>query len=54
MANLNDPRHEPEITVTAAEEKGKNSLIVVSNRLPFVLKKGADGKMFRQARYDSK
>lgn len=42
--------NEPSITITAAETNVKNSLIVVSNRLPFVLKKTADGKMIRQAR----
>lgn len=41
---------EPEITITSAETNVKSSLIVVSNRLPFVLKQGADGVMHRQAR----
>ena len=41
---------EPEITITTAEATTKSSLIVVSNRLPFVLKKNAEGKMMRQAR----
>ena len=46
-----EPKHEPEITVTAAEPTVKsNSLIVVSNRLPFVLKIDENGKMYRQAR----
>lgn len=52
MTNEHDLRHEPEITVTAAEANVKSSLIVVSNRLPFVLKKDASGNMHRQARYD--
>lgn len=43
---------EPEITVTAAESNVKSSLIVVSNRLPFVLKKEKDGRMYRQARFE--
>lgn len=43
-------RCDTQITVTSAEPNVKNSLIVVSNRLPFVLKKSADGKMSRQAR----
>jgi hypothetical protein len=50
MAGENDPRSEPEITITAAEANVKNSLIVVSNRLPFVLKKLENGTMVRQAR----
>jgi hypothetical protein len=52
MASENNGEHkcEPEITITAAESNVKSSLIVVSNRLPFVLKKTADGKMARQAR----
>lgn len=41
---------EPEITITMPESTSKSSLIVVSNRLPFVLKKAADGRMTRQAR----
>lgn len=49
MANR-DQRSEPEITITAAEANVKSSLIVVSNRLPFVLKKNADGSYYRQAR----
>jgi hypothetical protein len=44
---------EPEITVTSPDSEGqsskKSSLIVVSNRLPFVLKK-TDGEVHRQAR----
>jgi len=44
-------RCDTQITVTSAEPNVKNSLIVVSNRLPFVLKKSADGKMSRQARW---
>ena len=51
IAEVDEPKSEPEITVTAADSNVKsNSLIVVSNRLPFVLKKGEDGKMYRQAR----
>lgn len=50
MANENDPKNEPEITITAAEANVKSSLIVVSNRLPFVLKRDENGKMYRQAR----
>lgn len=52
MASENniDHKREPEITITAAEANVKSSLIVVSNRLPFVLKKLAGGKMMRQAR----
>jgi hypothetical protein len=50
MTNESDPKHEPEITVTAAESTPKSKLIVVSNRLPFVLKKDISGRMFRQAR----
>lgn len=50
MASENDHKCEPEITITAAESNVKSSLIVVSNRLPFVLKKKADGTMMRQAR----
>ena len=45
-----DSRNEPEITVTSAEATIKNSLIVVSNRLPFVLKKDENGVMVREAR----
>ena len=42
---------EPEITISTAEATMKSSLIVVSNRLPFVLKKDlTTGKMYRQAR----
>lgn len=41
---------EPEITVTSAETIVKNSLIVVSNRLPFVLKKDENGVLHRHAR----
>lgn len=41
---------EPEITVTSAETIVKKSLIVVSNRLPFVLKKDENGVLHRQAR----
>ena len=41
---------EPEITVTSAETVVKNSLIVVSNRLPFVLKKDEKGVLHRHAR----
>lgn len=41
---------EPEITITMPESSVKSSLIVVSNRLPFVLKKTAGGKMMRLAR----
>ncbi|CAO1393315.1 unnamed protein product [Diamesa serratosioi] len=41
---------EPEITISTAEATMKSSLIVVSNRLPFVLKKDlATGSMYRQA-----
>lgn len=44
---------EPEITVTSPDADGQpsksSSLIVVSNRLPFVLKK-VDGVVHRQAR----
>lgn len=43
-------KSEPEITITTAEASTKSSLIVVSNRLPFVLKKNAGGQMTRQAR----
>lgn len=43
-------KFEPEITITAAESNVKSSLIVVSNRLPFVLKKKDDGTMVRMAR----
>lgn len=50
MANNGNRRTEPEITITTPEPNVKSSLIVVSNRLPFVLKKNADGSMFRQAR----
>lgn len=50
MASENDHKIEPAITVTSAESNIKSSLIVVSNRLPFVLKKKADGIMTRQAR----
>lgn len=54
MTNENDPKHEPEITVTAAdsatESTPKSSLIVVSNRLPFVLKRGPNNTYVRQAR----
>lgn len=45
-----DCKREPAIMITAAEANVKSSLIVVSNRLPFVLKKIAGGKMMRQAR----
>lgn len=45
-----DAKCDTKITVTSAEVNVKNSLIVVSNRLPFVLKKAADGTMHRQAR----
>lgn len=41
---------EPEITISTAEATMKSSLIVVSNRLPFVLKKDLEGNMYRQAR----
>lgn len=45
---------EPEITVTSPDSDGQatkgSSLIVVSNRLPFVLKKDEKGEMHRQAR----
>lgn len=45
---------EPEITVTSPDAEGQgsksSSLIVVSNRLPFVLKKNEKGEMLRQAR----
>lgn len=51
MASENDHKCEPEITITAAESNVKSSLIVVSNRLPFVLKKNAGGNMMRQARW---
>nr|BAH28884.1 trehalose-6-phosphate synthase alpha [Polypedilum vanderplanki]BAH28886.1 trehalose-6-phosphate synthase alpha [Polypedilum vanderplanki] len=50
MTKESDPKHEPEITVTAAEQSApKSKLIVVSNRLPFVLKKDISGKLYRQA-----
>lgn len=43
---------ETQITVTQSEPTGKGSLIVVSNRLPFVLKKNAiTGALERCARY---
>lgn len=43
---------ETQITVTQAEPIPKSSLIVVSNRLPFVLKRNAKtGELTRQARY---
>lgn len=45
-----EARCDTQITVTSAEVNVKNSLIVVSNRLPFVLKKAADGTMHRHAR----
>lgn len=49
--SINNSKCDLEITVTAAETNApKASLIVVSNRLPFVLKKSADGTMTRQAR----
>lgn len=52
MNMSNGHKHcETEITITSAEESVKSSLIVVSNRLPFVLKKNAEGKMVRQARW---
>ena len=47
--------NEPEITVSTAEASMKSSLIVVSNRLPFVLKRNTlTGKMERQARLAGK
>lgn len=52
--NNGDHRSEPEITITVAESSNKSSLIVVSNRLPFVLKKNADGSMYRQARWENR
>lgn len=52
MNMSNGHKHrEPAITITSAEASVKSSLIVVSNRLPFVLKKNAEGKMVRQARW---
>lgn len=42
---------ETQITVTSSEPLPKSSLIVVSNRLPFVLKKNAKtGELERSAR----
>lgn len=47
---------EPEITVTSPDSQDGNTsksssrLIVVSNRLPFVLKKSENSEMHRQAR----
>lgn len=41
-----------EITVSHSENTVKSSLIVVSNRLPFVLKRNADNSLTRIARYD--
>lgn len=49
-SNNSNFKTEPEITITMPESNVKSSLIVVSNRLPFVLKKTPDGKMYRQAR----
>lgn len=50
MDKSNGPTH-CEITITAAEASvNKSSLIVVSNRLPFVLKRNTEGQMYRQAR----
>lgn len=49
MDKSNGQKH-CEITITAAEASAKSSLIVVSNRLPFVLKRNAEGRMYRQAR----
>jgi hypothetical protein len=47
-------KQEPEITITPADNGGygvKSPLIVVSNRLPFVLKRNAvTGALERQAR----
>lgn len=40
-----------EITVSHSENAVKSSLIVVSNRLPFVLKKNPDNSLTRIARY---
>lgn len=43
---------ETQITVTHTEPVAKSSLIVVSNRLPFVLKRNAKtGELERSARY---
>lgn len=39
-----------EITVSHCENTAKSSLIVVSNRLPFVLKRNADNTLTRIAR----
>lgn len=46
--NTNGLKCIPTITIS------KSSLIVVSNRLPFVLKKNAEGQMTRQARWVGK
>lgn len=50
-----DKQAEPEITITPAENNGadlmfKSPLIVVSNRLPFVLKRNSSGQLERMAR----
>lgn len=51
MANFVSNGHPSlEIKITAAESTNKSSLIVVSNRLPFVLKKKPNGEMMRVAR----